>query len=116
MPIFSENGGWLAAAHTEPGYTSGISFTSDLHILEASVAVHVGLSRFSGTIDGPGGASIGISQYVFKDEENQLQVRSFADESEWVTALYRDRVSFVSISAHVHRGEMKGWWFMQVWV
>ena len=115
MPIVRERGAYLTAFHTEPGYTAGITLSTDLHIIPASVSVHVGLARFAGTIDGPGGATIGIAEYRYTDAEGQGQIRTFADEADWETAVYEDRVYFITIAVHVHRGQMKGWWYMQVW-
>ncbi|HEV8486542.1 MAG TPA: hypothetical protein VGV87_23555 [Blastocatellia bacterium] len=115
ITILGERGAFLIAKHSERGYTGGVSVSEELNIAPALVAVHTGLARFVGTVDGPGGATVGISSFAFMTDENQSKTVDFGNEDKWETAVYHARVNKVTISAHVHRGEMKAWWFLQVW-
>ena len=111
--IVYERGGIIEVSHSEPGYTGGHTVSQVLSIVPASVVVHVGLARIVGTIHGPVGAAVGISQFTYED--NGLQTVHFGNHLQWETALYHDRVREITISAYVHRGHMRAWWFVQVW-
>ena len=118
ITILGERGAFLIAKHFQPsGYAGGLSVSEDLNISPARVAVHTGLARFGGTSrDYPGTATIGVSGFSFlTDDLQHSQTVDFGIEEQWETALYHDRVNAVTVSAFVLRGEMKGWWFLQVW-
>ncbi len=115
MLIDGERGAYVTASHSASGYSSGVTYTTDLYIESANVIVHVGLARFAASSDVPGGATIGISEYVFTDDNGQGQTRTFADEADWETAVYQENVSLITIAAYVYQGEMKGWWSLLVY-
>ena len=111
--VLSQRGGFLRAAHTERGFTGGLTFSEDFRVIRGNLIVHVGLARFSGTVHGPGGATIGIANFTFINDRGRAQTISFGNEDNWETAIYREQVTTFSIGVHVFRAQMKGWFFIQ---
>ncbi|HEU4389397.1 MAG TPA: hypothetical protein VFV34_16455, partial [Blastocatellia bacterium] len=86
ITILGERRAFLTVKHSERGYTSGFSVSEHLNIAPARVAVHTGLGRVSGTVDGPGGATIGISSFTFGTDEGRSKTVDFGNPENWETA------------------------------
>lgn len=109
MPLVSERGFAFSSHHSERAYTAGSTVSHDFHLRPgqfSELAVHVGLTQVSGTADGPGGATIGISQI-----SGQAPI---SDPQDWLQMLFQAPVSF-TVSTFVFRGSMKGWAVVQGW-
>ncbi len=114
MSIQSENGFGFIASHSASGYTSGFTVSHDFFVIPGFLVVHVGLSRFQGTHDGPGGATIGVSELTFIDDDGAQVTRVHANPEDWEESVYRTMSAF-TVSANVVRGTMRGWAIVQHW-
>jgi hypothetical protein len=105
-----EQGFEVALSHYESGYTAGRTISRDFNLVPStsgSIIVRAGLSHCV-AIEPAGGATIGISG---------IHGEQFSAPAQWKSAVYfaPGRSPSFTISAHVFRGEMRGWWYIQAW-
>jgi membrane-associated protease RseP (regulator of RpoE activity) len=101
----AENGFEVTLSHRGSGYTSGFTFSEEHHVFPGFLVIHCGISQLQGTVSGPVGGAIGI----LTDASNNLN-----DPSTWRSAFY-GVISLFTFAAWVNRGDLKAWWYFQVW-
>ncbi len=108
MPVDSEAGFQWSMADFRTGWNvSGSTYTEDHYILPGFLSIHTGLSRVAAAE-----AAIGIVEYVTADDRRRTV--TYNSEADWTTTVY-GRLGFYTIGVHVLAGQVKGWWYVQVW-
>jgi len=108
MSIDAENGFEWSMADFRRGYTvTGSTYTEDFSLWPGFFAIHTGLSRVAAA-----DAAIGIVEYSTADDRRET--RTFNNYADWPTTVYR-RLGHYTIGVHVLAGQVKGWWYVQVW-
>lgn len=107
MPVpISEQGFEANISHHGTGYTGGFTVTHDHFVATTFLVIHTGMSQLQATTGGPVGAAIGIVGIGSTDLNNP---------STWLTAFY-GRISQFTVAAWVNKGDLRAWWFFQVWM
>ncbi len=115
MPLISEHSFWFHASHDGTGYVAPYSDVSrDFHVAypraPGVIGVKVGLTSFTGTVSGPGGATIGISEYAPPGGGARVVL---ADPQDWLDTAWG--IDNFTIRVSIYRGTIKGWALVQVW-
>jgi hypothetical protein len=107
MPVIAESGFFFKMSHRGKDFETGPTFTIDHNVaVTGSLSIHVGLSLVQATTGGPLSAAVGIMK--FGDEDLG------PDPFNWATARY-GRIGSWTTAAHVTKGDLLAWEFVQVW-